>query len=120
MCRAGTRPRPGRSGCPSVWYRATFIHKTAFGAAKVVEPAGARRRSQNQAHPRALPSQLRTHRDAGRSGSSWVCRLPATTSRPPVFLGRLQRRRTYGITGCDVMTVRSHIGRRFDIDVLRP
>jgi hypothetical protein len=30
------------------------------------------------------------------SGSSWVCRSPATTSRRPVFRGRLQRRRTYG------------------------
>ena len=43
----------------------------------------------------------RARRDAGRHGSSWVCRLPATTSRRVVFRGRLQRRRTYGINGCN-------------------
>jgi hypothetical protein len=43
----------------------------------------------------------RARRDAGRHGSSWVWWLPATTSRRVVFRGRLQRRRTYGINGCN-------------------
>ena len=39
-CAGQVRDRdPDVAGCPSVWYRATLIHKTAFGAAKVVEPA---------------------------------------------------------------------------------
>jgi hypothetical protein len=102
-----------------VWYRATPTYKTAFGAAKVVEPAEPVD-AVNQAQPRALPSQLRTHRDADWQRLQLGVQVAGATSRRPVFRGRLQRRRTYGIAECDVMTVRSHTGRGFDIEVLRP
>lgn len=49
---------PDVAGCPSVWYRATLIYKTAFGAAEVVEPAEPV--DAVRAQPRALPSQLGT------------------------------------------------------------
>ena len=100
-----------------MWYRATPTYKTAFGAAKVVEPAEPVD-AVNQAQPRALPSQLRTHRDAGWQRLQLGVQVAGATSRRPVFRGRLQRRRTYG-DDCG-SNVRSHTGRRFDIEVLRP
>ena len=51
-------------------------------------------------------------------GPSWVSRLAATTSRRPVFRARVQRRLTYG-DDCG-SNVRSHTGRRFDIEVPSP
>jgi hypothetical protein len=66
-----------------------FASKTAsMSGGEVISPRICRAGTRDR-----RPGRSRT--PAG-SGSSWVCRSPATTSRRPVFRGRLQRRRTYG------------------------
>ena len=57
--------RPGRSGGARPSGRATPTYKTAFGQPMFVEPAEPVD-AVHRAQPRALPSQLGTHRDAGR------------------------------------------------------
>ena len=90
---------PDVAGCPSVWYRATLIYKTAFGAAEVVEPAEPV--DAVRAQPRALPSQLGTHRDAGGHRLQMGVQVAGHHQPSADVSGRLQRRRTYGITDCN-------------------
>ena len=48
-----------------------------------------------------------------------VSMTSAASGRSRMFWGICNHAGSMGSIGCDAMTVRSHISRRFDIDVLR-
>ena len=104
--------RPGRSGAPVRLVEPPPLTRPRSGS-RGCRTGPVRRRTIGHSPGRCQASWAPIGMPAG-IGPSWVCRLPATTSRRPVFRRRMQRHRTYG-DDCG-SNVESHTGRRFDIE----